>query len=155
MKEKGQSIFELVIALAVTMLIVTGIVQVVTISIRNANFAKTQAEATRYAQQAAEWLRAERNKNWELFYSRATTPLPTGDWCLKNLDWTGSGVCRTSDLTSDFITGTRFLRDLKLELTSPPDSKTVKAEIRVSWTDSQGKHESKIDTVLVNTRTTR
>lgn len=139
MKEKGQSIFELVIALAVTVLIITGIVQVVTISIRNANFSKTQAEATRYAQQAAEWLRAERDNGWETFYSKAAI----GDWCLKNLDWAGPGVCGTGD----FILQTSFLRSLKL---ISPDIKTVKAEIRVSWTDSQGRHESKIDTVLVN-----
>lgn len=139
MEEKGQSIFELVIALAVTVLIVTGIVQVVTISIRNANFAKTQAEATRYAQQAAEWLRAERNNGWDAFYSKVAI----GDWCLKNLDWTGPGVCGTGD----FILQTSFLRSLKL---ISSDVKTVNAEIRVSWTDSQGKHESKIDTVLVN-----
>lgn len=144
MKEKGQSIFELVIALAVTVLIITGIIQVVTISIRNANFSKTQAEATRYAQQATEWLRAERNSGWDTFYSRAAT----GDWCLKDLGWTGPGVCRPDD----FISQTSFLRSLKLRSS---DAKTVNAEIRVSWTDSQGRHESKVDTVLVNIKTTQ
>lgn len=144
MKKNGQSIFELVIALAITVLVVTGIVQVVTISIRNANFAKVQAEATRYAQQAAEWLRAERNNNWATFYSKATI----GDWCLKNLDWSGPGICGTRD----FIPGTSFLRGLRL---TSPDAKIVNASIRVSWTDSQGKHESKIDTVLVNIKTSQ
>lgn len=141
MKEKGQSIFELVIALAVTVLIVTGIVQVVTISIRNATFSKTQAEATRYAQQAAEWLRAERDNGWETFYSKAAV----GDWCLKNLDWAGPGICRPDD----FMPQTSFLRSLKLRSS---DAKIVNVEIRVSWTNSQGRHESKVDTVLVNSK---
>lgn len=134
----GQTLFELVVAIAVAVLVVTGIVAVVTVSVRNANFARDQAQATRYGQEAMEWLRQERNKDWATFRGRAASP----KWCLKNLSWDTPVPCSSSD----FISGTYFLRWAELAVSDD----SVSALVRVSWTDSQGTHQSRVDTVFNN-----
>lgn len=138
--KSGQTLFELVVAIAVAVLVVVGIVTVVIISLRNANFARDQARATRYGQEAAEWLRSERDKGWSTFSSRSGQT-----WCLKTLAWDSPGVCSSSD----FIPNTYFQRWVQLTTVS---SDSTNVSIKVSWKDGQGVHESKIDTVLNNTR---
>jgi type II secretory pathway pseudopilin PulG len=59
----GQSLVEVVLALAVILIIVVALVRVVTISIKNAEFAKNQALATRFAQDAIEKIRFYRESN--------------------------------------------------------------------------------------------
>ncbi|MBI2590673.1 MAG: hypothetical protein HYW33_02205 [Candidatus Blackburnbacteria bacterium] len=141
MRKSGQTLFELVIAVGVAVLVVTGIVALVTLSLRNSGFARDQALATRYAQDALEWLRSERDNGWNTFYSRTTI----STWCLNSLGWTSPGSCG-----SNKITGTKFGRQAEFSVI---DANSVNAQVRVSWTDSQGTHQSKIDTVLVNQKT--
>lgn len=142
MKTGGQTLFELVIAIAVAIVVVTGIAAVVTLSLRNANFARDQAQATRFAQDGLEWLRSERDKDWDSFYSHTGTSLT---WCLNNLGWTSPGACGTSR-----ISGTFFSRWVEFSVVEP--NKSLNVQVRVSWTDNQGTHQSRIDTVLVSNK---
>lgn len=139
MKNGGQTLFELVVAVGVSVLVVTGIVALVTLSLRNANFARDQADATRYAQEALEWLRLERNSGWSAFYSRTGTSLT---WCLNALSWSSPGSCGTGS----FITGTKFQRWVEFSVIEV--NRSVNAWVRVSWTDSQGTHQSRVDTIF-------
>lgn len=132
--------FELLIALAVAVLVVTGIVKVVTISTRNATFAKNQAEATRYAQEGLEWIRSERDQDWDLFTTRSNKL-----WCLRDLSWSKASSC-TQD---EKLEGTPFVR--QADLTSLNDN-SMEVLVRVRWTSPAGEHESRIDTRLTNWR---
>lgn len=136
----GQTVFELVIALGVAALVVTGIVQIVTISLRNASFAKNQALATRYNQEALEWLRAERDKDWIAFSSRAGST-----WCLTSLSWSLAAKCGQANK----IPSTIFIREATVTQ-SAVDS--VDALVRVVWTDASGEHSSRVDTTLTDWR---
>jgi Tfp pilus assembly protein PilW len=53
--ERGQSMFELVVAIAISALVIVTIVSLTTISIRNSNFSKNKSLASTYAQQATEY----------------------------------------------------------------------------------------------------
>lgn len=141
MRERGQTLFELVIAVGVAVLVVTGIVALVTLSLRNANFARDRAQATRYAQEALEWLRSERNNGWNTFYSRVPTS-PT--WCLNTLSWSSPGSCGSGSV----ITGTKFVRRAVFSVVEA--NRSVSAQVLVSWTDSQGAHQSKVDTIFTS-----
>ena len=61
--QKGQSLFEAVVALAISALIIVAVVALVASSIRNASFSRNVTLASRYAQQATEWLRGQRDAN--------------------------------------------------------------------------------------------
>ena len=49
--EIGQSLLEVMVALAVSTLVLTSLVSAVVVSVRNARFAKNQSLATKYAQE--------------------------------------------------------------------------------------------------------
>ena len=141
--EKGQSLFEVVLALAVAALIIISIVALATISIRNANFSRNQSLATRYAQGAIEWLRGQRDEGWDAFTTRALTPL----WCLKSLSWTDAiiGGCGSSGFISDTI----FKREISFTIL---DASSIDTEVKVYWQDAQGLHETKTVTTFTDWR---
>jgi len=143
-EERGQSLFEVVLALAIAALIIIAIVALATISIRNANFSRNQSLATRYAQEAIEWLRGQRDEDWDAFATRALTPL----WCLKSLSWTGVttiGECGSSDFISDTI----FKREVSFTIF---DASSIDTEVKVYWEDAQGLHETKTVTTFTDWR---
>lgn len=140
--EKGQSLFEVVLALAVAALIIIAIVALATISIRNASFSRNQSLATRHAQEAIEWLRGQRDEGWDTFAIRALT----SPWCLKSLSWPGAvGGCGSSD----FIPDTIFKREISFIIL---DASSIDTEVKVSWQDTQGLHETKTLTTFTDWR---
>lgn len=131
--QKGQSLFEVVVAIAISALIIVTIVSLVSNSLRNATFAKNNAQAASLGQQATEWLRTERDTDVAAFMTNVTTLT----WCFKDLAWTITGPC----LDPQNIPETLFYREGHF-VTSLVGGKTVvAADIVVSWTDAQGLHQ--------------
>lgn len=130
---RGQSLFEIIFAVAIAALIMTAVVVLSTDSVRNSSFSRNQTLASRLAQEAHEWLRSERDSDWTTFAGRV------GTTCLGALSWSGSCA----------VTGTPFSREVTLTLINPT---TVEADIIVSWTDGQGTHEVRSVTRLTDWR---
>lgn len=140
MKQSGQSIFEVVLAVGIVTVVLISIVGLVAVTQRNTNAAKTRAEASRSAQEALEWIRQERDTNWTAFYNR--TAINT--YCLDTLSWGNSNSCGNNELVTDkgFIREVVFTRD--------PNPNAVKTEVRVRWTDGQGTHDLRSTTQFTN-----
>lgn len=149
---RGQTLFELVIALGVGTLIVTSIVALVTASLRNSNFAKNKTEANKYTQEALEWLRSEKERDWAGFWARSANP---SFWCLVTPSWPGSqGQCSGSQ----YITGTSFIRQVNLDQdqidtdgNGTKDTDIVITTVTVSWDEGGRTHKSEATTQLGNT----
>jgi Tfp pilus assembly protein PilV len=135
--KKGQSILEVVIAIAMVSIILITLVALASLSIRASTFSRNQTEAQRLTQQVSEWLRAEKDAGWAKFKSHAGTT----SWCLNNLSWTSSGTC------SGVVSGTVFTRNLTF--TNNADG-SVQADIRTSWTDPQGMHTEPTSIIFTN-----
>lgn len=127
---KGQSLFEVVVALAISSLVIVALVSLVSNSIRNATFSKNKSLASTYAQEASEWLRGQRDSDINNFITKTLTP----EWCLNQLNWTKVGVC------TDKIAGTNFVRSGSFDTNVINGKNIVTATITVTWTDSQGTH---------------
>ena len=124
--EKGQALLEIVVALAVVVIVVSALVKLITISIKNASFARNESLATKYAQEAIEKVRAYRDENtWDAFVSSCSSKPDLG----------------LSDPPPPFSL-------LPISCADSGDSRTVK--VTVSWTDAQGTHESELTTYLTN-----
>lgn len=145
---KGQSLFELIFAIAIATIILTGIVSLASVSVRNSTSSRDNALANRYAQEAIEWLRLQRDAvDWTTFsgYAGATNK----DWCLKVSPPAGGfdeasggakeGACSTGD---EINSNTIYLRDINLALIDVDGTlgDGVEAVVTVSWADSQGTH---------------
>lgn len=130
---KGQSLFEVVIALGISAIVVVALVGLTSTSIRNATFSKNKTLAGRLAEEATEWLRGERDEDVVTFVTNSQTPI----WCLTNLNWANPGACGSGDE----VAGTRFMRELVFSEDAGTPETIIEANVRVWWSDSQGEHE--------------
>lgn len=138
--QAGQALLELVIILMVLGIIITAVISVVTNSVRNARFSKDQAQASRYAQEALEWARSQRDISWTNFQSRTDRT-----YCMQALSWAISSVCTSSQT----IAGTNFVRNVTLATIG---TSTILTDVSVSWTDSVGNHQARQSTYLTKWR---
>lgn len=146
----GQSLFEVIFAVGIAALILLAVVSLASTSVRNASFARNDSIATKYAQEAGEWLRQQRDLNWSnLITNSSTTPK-----CLGNLNW-------SSGCTIGTTTFSRTIEFACFQYTSPPplftsracgdlSVNTVDILVIVSWTDAQGTHNVRNQTRFTN-----
>lgn len=141
--KKGQSLFEVVLAIAVVTLITVGIIILATNSIRNSTYSKNKTLASKYAQEGIEWVRDQRATDPTTFYTNVNVPT----FCISDLTWDNPGSC------SDFYIGTTNLyREITFSVSDLNGKTSVYTVVTVYWDDSQGQHQAKAETTLVDTR---
>ncbi len=123
---KGQSMFEVVIALFIIAMIIVGVVSLTTVSVSNSVFSKNKTLAGKYSQEAIEWLRSQTKADFTTFKTSAS-----GTRCLKTLAFS---------LPPCQIPNTIFKRQVTFTTISNPT--IIKAEVVTSWDDSKGTHQS-------------
>jgi hypothetical protein len=139
----GQSLFEVMFAVAVAAIIMMSVVSLSKQTISSADFSKNNALASRYSQEATDWVREERDNDWITFYNRANTN-PTV--CLESLAWGGSPPC--PDMTGTVFNRTVTLQQVDLDGNLGDES--VEAEVIVTWTDGRGMHQVSVISRLTN-----
>jgi Tfp pilus assembly protein PilV len=147
--ERGQSLFEIIFSLAIAGLIIVAIVSLASVSIRNSAISRNRALASRYAKELSEWLREERDKDFDVFKDNVSSDSSfTHCFDTSPPSWGNDGACSTSE----FIDGkTIFLREASFAcfqgLVSRDctnlDVDTIEARVSVYWDDAQGGHEVK------------
>lgn len=141
---QGSSMFEVVLALGVMTIIIVGVIILTLFSVRNASFARDKNLASKYAQEATEWLRGQRDQNVSNFLLLAQSP----EYCLDQLSFNNVGSCSQTE----FIQNTKFIRNLIFEKNLSMGKSIVNAKIIVSWEDSQGYHEARSTTDFTDIR---
>lgn len=137
-KNKGQTLIEVLVALAAIVVVTSAITVSVISALHNAEYSKTANLATQYAQQAMEQIKSMRNTDYANFaslvgnycYAKACTKLAStndtsnpcwqkqGQYCLQNVD--------------------TFVREIGIEQTSPTcGGVATKITVTVSWSDSK------------------
>ncbi|MDO8658021.1 MAG: prepilin-type N-terminal cleavage/methylation domain-containing protein [Candidatus Levybacteria bacterium] len=153
MKEiKGQTLIEVLIALAIAILVVAAIAIVILSALNNAQFSKNQNNASQYAQQGMEIVRNLRSSNWSSFKNLAADPA-NNKYCLDKghttLQKTGSlendirnGNAGCQGIGSEHASGQNvdnYAREVDLENpgTLPCAVSEIKATVIVSWADTK------------------
>lgn len=172
--QKGQSLLELIIVIAVGIVIVTALVFSAISSLRNSALAKNQAQATRLSQEGIETLRILRdrdgsvskggiscntnpckfNTDWSVLYS-----CPSNAICYFKINADGNSLTSTTESFPETFISTGDLRNFTrlIQVVDVLDSNnvTVPGEKNftslVKWTDFAGNHESRQTTVLRKT----
>ncbi|MFZ3301751.1 MAG: hypothetical protein WA152_03500 [Microgenomates group bacterium] len=133
---KGQSMFEVVLALFIITMITVAVVLLSTKSISNSLFSRSKTQASRYSQEAIEWLRDQRETNLDTFSTYTTTPI----YCLNSNppSFANSGACSSAEL----IPNTIYKRQVTFETSTISAGITIiAATVVTSWEDSKGYHE--------------
>ena len=153
--EKGQSLLEVIIAMTVGILVVTALVFAVIFSLRNANFAKNSAQATKLAQEGIERVRTLRDRDSRVDYTKddgSVTEKFSDLWpisfdCPANCYFyfntlnilTGDSIGRFEPISSN------FQRQFQIK-NEGTDQKEV--TVVVQWSDFAGEHQSQLTTIL-------
>lgn len=139
--ELGQSLVEVLIALAASVAVITAIAVTVITSLNNADFTKNQNLATEYARQGLEIVRQLAKNNWNDFLTYTsvnyclpqdyTAPCPRGS--------TNCGTPTTCGLNINDPNGNKiFGREIKIIQTNPSYcTQSIEVLVSVSWTDSK------------------
>jgi Tfp pilus assembly protein PilV len=141
----GQTLFEIVFAIVVTSIALIAVINLATISIRNTTFSRDKTLASRHTQEAVEWLRGQRDADWNAFASNVSK---SSSWCLAGLSWTSDGTHQgTCGGAGDFISGTKFKRSVSFTSVT---SDTISFDVATSWDDANGTHVVSASNVFTN-----
>ena len=150
---QGQSLVEVTFAIGVIALIVTAIVGLSTIAVRNSNMSKTQTLANKYALEAMEWIRQQRDQSetWTLFKTPLgiSDPGDTSTYCMQELNFSVGSNCLS---LGDEISGTNLTREVEFINIDPKPTagETIEVTVTVSWIDSKGPHNIENKTYLTD-----
>ena len=137
--QNGQSFFEVIVAVGIISIVMITLVALASASIRASTFSRNQTEASRFTEQAAEWLREEKDASWTTFNTYAATK----NWCLDSLYWQKPRTCNAQDV----ISGTVFTRSLKFTVNADT---SIEADVQTAWTDGQGTHTAQTSIIFTN-----
>lgn len=143
--QKGQSLFEIIVAITVVSIGMLAVVGLIRTSVSDADLSKNQNLANRKTQEALEWLRGERDTNWALFVAHGSDIGTV--YCLDNLNFDNAGECSASE----FISGTPLIREL-IFVYDLADANKASLEVVTKWSDQTGEHDSRSTLVLTNWR---
>lgn len=141
---KGQSLIEVIIATTVGILVVTALTFATIFSLRNANFAKNSAQATKLAQEGIEKVRTLRDRDgftqlWPITFSCSIEV----NNCYFYFNAVGT-LMGGNALIFETIPP-NFKRQFQIE-DAGAEQKKVTSIVR--WTDFAGDHESELTTIL-------
>ena len=123
---KGQTLIEVLVALAAAGVVITAITAVVTTSLSNAQYIRDQNSATNYAEQGMEIIRHLRDSDIASFRSYS------GDYCL------GKGQTSLGTNQSNCgINVDNFERAVSIDQSPGCAANVAKVTLTVSWTDGR------------------
>lgn len=153
---RGQSMFEVLVAIFIITLITVGVIVVSTTSVSNSTFSRNSTLAGRYAQEGIEWLRDEEAIDTTVFKNRVPVVGNKYTFCMINLntaDWSNTGVCSSgSEYIQNSGQNTIFNREVVLSKQTSGGKTIIEAEVKVKWSDSKGVHEVKSVTNFTDIR---
>ena len=172
--EKGQSLLELVVVIAVVVIVIGALTFATIASLRNASFSQNQAQATKLAQEGIERVRIGRDRNQLIINLSNVTSWNGNTTGVGSIwDYPIYSSCETAGACYFKITNSSGALSYLISSTSFPtsgyedpygDSKFKRAIILsdnanifrtqktvtaiVQWSDFSGSHESRLTTIL-------
>lgn len=127
---KGQTLLEVLIAMAAGVVVLSAISVAVLSGLNSAQYSRSQNTATSYAQQGMEVVKSLRNQDWGKFKTYS------GPYCMKNdnklYPTTASPECDKPHLDNFFI------REITFNVDAPCNgSGQTKVTVTVGWTDGK------------------
>ena len=129
-KLSGFSLVEVLVFTAVLGLFFVAAMSVVTFNIKNMKIQEHKIIATRYAEEAVEWLKQEKEDDWSEFIKKDNNPSGCKTFCLNNLE---EGWSHQVPPSCDYGLGTIYKRELLITNSSSLDN--IDSIITVSWQD--------------------
>lgn len=140
----GFSLIEVLVFVTILSMFFVMAVTITTFNLRNMKIQEHKILATLYSEEAIEWLKQEKEDDWQLFLTRGTTGSGK-NYCLNSLDWDSGD----SDCEDNYALGPPniFKRVLVISNSgSPADS--VSVNLTTSWLENDVEQTVTIKSVL-------
>ena len=142
----GFSLVEVLVFLTIISLVFIVGATVATVSIKNSISAENKILATRYAEELKEWLKGQKEADWQTFTAKDTSANGSGTkYCFTNEPvsaWPAAVACQQTDV----VTGTIFQRQATLTFDNIRNQ--VDAAITVSWNEAGNSFSVPINTIF-------
>ncbi len=138
--KKGQTLIEVLVALATSVVIASAIITLAIYSLNNTQFSKAQSLATQYAQEGMEIVRSIRDDDYTTYQNLfLASPVTKTIYCLPvgNTNLVPPGGTTSCDSTSA-VNG--FIREIDLTIGTPLtgcSNSVDEVETTVKWTDGK------------------
>lgn len=130
-KQSGQSIIEATVAVSIVSLIIIALVSAITVSVRNATYAKNKSLATKYVTEGIEAVRSIRDTNW---LTLANVVPNVDDIADRSVIFSGEQWQFSDTSVTPAIGFTRIV-SLK-RISTDPDPDVIEVKVTVSWISS-------------------
>lgn len=136
----GTSIIEIIIATALISMAIIAALSLTNHSQKQNTYARGIAEASRYASQAADWIKTEKETlGWETINTQSA-----GDYCLNTIPVDFTALSMGDCEATSFIGATNFQR----QITLTKSAQTINIVITVSWLE-QIERQTKLEMELI------
>ncbi len=135
----GFTLLEVLVVLGILSVFLLSAVTVSIVSVRNLKSSEFKILATRYGEGLVEWLRGEKDVNWNTFITKV------GVWCFNQepiTQWPQSGACGPEDQNINKL----FKREVLVDYNNALNRTVVK--ITVSWDEGNRTVSIPITTIL-------
>ncbi len=130
--QSGQTLAEIVVALAIVILLVVGLIVGTTSSVRSTDQGRMRSLAVKYNQEALELVRQKRDSDWDVFAAYS------GLWCIdKEGVWSQASLC-PANIDNTFTRSVVF--------TWNAGASRMDIVATVSWPDGATVHKSELVT---------
>jgi len=138
MKKKAFTLIEVLVFVTIVSLLYVAAIAVTTFMMKNSTFDAHKILATHYAEEAIEWVKSDRERDWIGFTGLDTTNGSGTRYCITVMDWTNPGSCNKT-----YFLGTPniFTREVVLTNVGSPLTQQVEIEVTVSWQELSSNQE--------------
>ncbi|MCX7881306.1 MAG: hypothetical protein N2482_02205 [Patescibacteria group bacterium] len=138
MNKKSFTLIEVLVFVTILTMVFITAISLTVVSLRNIKVNEHKILATHYGEELLEWLRGEKEIDWNTFISRTAS----ADFCFNNLNWDFDGSCNYS-LCSIFKRTASFTN-----ISSGGYVYQVNISIIVEWQDLGNTYQVPINTVF-------
>ena len=146
-KNKGQTVLEILIATAITSVLLISLLQLGTYSNKTSIYSKNVNIATEYSSEMIEWLKSQRdNMGWQVFVEKLNIGTET-TFCVNTTPNSFDNFVSNHGECSNFSLNGRFKREITLTpITHGGSMDEIQVLVTTSWDD--GKYKTDIQSKL-------
>jgi len=143
-KRLGFSLVEVLVFVTILGLFFVAAVSVTTFSLKNMKMSEHKIIATHLAEEGVEWIKSEKENDWETFILRDTSSGTGTLYCLNTLNW------HTGSCGENYLLGTPnfFKRETTLANSGSPITTQVDVKVIVSWIEGNQTMNVTIKTIV-------
>lgn len=137
----GFSLIEILVFITILSFVFIAAAALGTVSIRNSQNAQNKILATRYGEELMDWLRGQKEADWQAFLAKSN-PTP---YCFSqepvSLPWPAAGACSTNPLINSLF-------EREATLTYVEQQQRVNVTVNIDWSESGNNFNVKLSSVF-------